>query len=118
MKYDKYIQLPIHPRTRGGKPQLHTERVIFSHISYLNHCRLYYISSVTSLSAKKDVNEMFTSYILNYLTLYMEKISPICADRVAVVEELLDIIDEILKEKQKKEEEQNVDILFQTISIH
>lgn len=48
----------------------------------------------------------------------MEKISPICADRVAVVEELLDIIDEILKEKQKKEEEQNVDILFQTISIH
>lgn len=118
LNYDEYIRLPIHPRTRSGKPQLHTERVIFSHISYLNHCRLYFINSVTSLSTKKDVNEMFVSYISKYLTLYVEKIKPICADRISVVEELLRIIKEIENEREKKEEEQNLDILFQPISIH
>ena len=71
LKYDEYIRLPIHPRTRGGKPQLHTERVIFSHVSYLNHCRLYHINLATSLSAKKDINEMFTTYILKYLMLML-----------------------------------------------
>ena len=96
LKYDEYIRLPIHPRTRGGKPQLHTERVIFSHVSYLNHCRLYHINLATSLSAKKDINEMFTTYILKYLMLYREKIKPICTDRIAVVEKLLGIIMNIM----------------------
>lgn len=118
LKYDEYIKLSIHPRTRSEKPQLHTERVIFSHISYLNHCRLYFINLSTSLSTKKDVNEMFTSYISKYLTLYVEKIKPICTDRMSVVEELLKIVKEIEDEREKKEEEQNLDILFQPISIH
>ena len=118
LKYDEYIRLPIHPRTRGGKPQLHTERVIFSHVSYLNHCRLYHINLATSLSAKKDINEMFTTYILKYLMLYREKIKPICTDRIAVVEKLLGIIMNIMYEKQKKEEEQDLNVLFQSISIH
>lgn len=118
LNYDEYIQLSIHPRTRSGKPQLHTERVIFSHISYLNHCRLYFINSVTSSNTKKDVNEMFVSYISKYLTLYVKKIKPICTNRMSVVEELLKIIKEIENEREKKEEEQNLDILFQPISIY
>ena len=42
---EEYMSLNIHPITNYNKsPQLHTERVIFSHISYLNNVRLFFIN--------------------------------------------------------------------------
>lgn len=49
----QYINLPIHPRTNSGKPQLHTERIIFSHIDYLSKCRDYHISISKALEKKE-----------------------------------------------------------------
>ncbi len=114
LNYKKYINAPIHPRTISGKPQLHTERIIFSHISYLNHCRLYYINMEMSLKEKKKLNDMYVSYILKYLTLYMDKLLVINSDRKKVAEDLQNIIKDIEREKEKKE--QNLNILFQSIS--
>ena len=108
--YEKYNKLPIHPRTKGGNVQLHTERIIFSHISYLNYCRLYYINLYIDLEKKKEVNNIFVSYIKQYLILYDENICPINSDRTKVAEELKSIIKEIETGDQDK--------LFLSISIH
>lgn len=117
-EYEKYIQLPIHPRTRSGKPQVHTERIIFNHISYLNDCRLYQINSIDSLSKKKRINNMFVSYIKKYLTLYWNEITPISSDRKTVARDLFKTINEIEVEKKKREDEQNLVVLFQSISTN
>lgn len=90
-----YVRLPIHPRTNNGNPQLHTERIIFSHISYINNCRMYHLDQVHSMNEKKALNNMFVEYIQKYLGLYQKYIAPICQDREKLATELSRIVDEI-----------------------
>lgn len=92
---EEYVELPIHPKTRSGKPQLHTERIIFSHIAYLDHCRRYHLSQAKVLNEKKEVHKVFVKYILEYLRLYSEYIEPISTGRKKIVEDLQIIIKDI-----------------------
>lgn len=78
---DMYNQLPIHPRTNNGKSQLHSERIIFSHISYLNHCRLYHMKKTELLDEKVELNKLFIRYIKMYMDLYYAYIYPIDTKR-------------------------------------
>lgn len=86
---EDYIELPIHPRTKRLNPQLHTERIIFSHIAYLDHCRRYFIGrqSIKFEQAKK-VSEPFHIGIKKYLKLYKDYIEPINPTRRNVYDEL------------------------------
>lgn len=90
--YREYIGLAIHPRTNSGKPQLHTERIIFSHIAYLDHCRRYHISQVKLLNEKKTFHAMYIQYISKYLELYSEYIAPISTDRKKIAEDLWKVV--------------------------
>lgn len=83
-----YIHLPINPRTNHGSPQLHTERTIFSHISYLDHCRRFYILKSDIFDEKKQMNTLFVDSIESYLSLYREYIAPVDSSRHVVAEEL------------------------------
>lgn len=107
--YKQYIKLPIHPRTYSGNPQLHTERIIFSHIHYLNHCRIYHINRTNMPAEKKTLNTIFINYISKYLNLYLEYIQPINTDRIKVAKDLLEII-------QKIETGEEDSVLYQSIS--
>lgn len=107
--YKQYIKLPIHPRTYSGNPQLHTERIIFSHIHYLNHCRIYHINRTNMPSEKKTLNTIFINCISKYLNLYLEYIQPINTDRIKVAKDLLEII-------QKIETGEEDSVLYQSIS--
>ena len=109
LDYNQYIKLPIHPRTRFGKSQLHTERIIFSHISYLDHCRAYFIDQAKSLDDKKKINEMFVDKIDKYLGLYINYIQPINTSRTKVAENLSAIIQDIRTGKTEE-------VIFQAIS--
>jgi hypothetical protein len=111
----EFVKLRIHPRTNGGKPQLHTERIIFSHISYLNHCRLYHIDRVVSFEEKKDINSMFVKYIMKYLQLYYDYVAKIHNARKSVADELGSIAKRVNKEISKVDG--NTDKMFQSISL-
>lgn len=82
-----YLSLKFHPRTLSMNPQLHIERVIFSHIEYFNRYRLFLISK-----EKPDIydefNEILLEYISLYLELYNEYVSEISSDRNRVVKKL------------------------------
>ena len=76
----EYLTLPFHPRTRSGNPQLHIERVIFSHMEYFNRYRMYLISKKAPY--KYDAfNDILLEYISKYLMLYKNYISQISPDR-------------------------------------
>lgn len=107
--YAQYINLPIHPRTYSGKAQLHTERIIFSHISYLNHCRMFHIARMEFEEEKKKINNMFVDKINQYLSLYINYIQPISNSRKKVAEDLINIIKNI-------KEGTTEDVIFQSIS--
>lgn len=83
-KYNKtkneYLNLPFHPRTRYNNPQLHIERVIFSHIAYFNNYRLYLISKGRHYKYDK-FNDILIEYIEVYLNLYDEYVSIISCNR-------------------------------------
>lgn len=82
----KYLTLPFHPRTRVGNPQLHIERVIFSHLEYLNKYRMYLIKK--RKPKYNEFNNVLLKYIGKYLGLYEKYILKICADRKEVADEL------------------------------
>ena len=69
--------------------QLHIERIIFSHISYLNKCRQYYIDVYNSDTQVRDkINDIFLEYIGNYLDLYNDKVMVMSTARKRVYDSL------------------------------
>jgi len=50
--------------------QFHGERIIFSHIGYINSFRLYLINSDLGLDKRKNGNKFVATYIIKYLDLY------------------------------------------------
>lgn len=106
----QYVALPIHPRTEKGHPQIYTERIIFSHVEYLNRCRKYHLDRTESFEKKKQINKIFVDYMEKYLGLYMKYIAPIDSSRTKIAKDLLSIIDDIINAKDNEE------ILFQSVS--
>ena len=81
----QYITLPFNPRTTKTKrPQLHSERAIFSHISYLNQYRLYIKDAQGYQIEKYSINKYLVETIIGYLNLFDSKIAPVYADRTIV----------------------------------
>lgn len=76
----KYLELPFHPRTRSKNPQLHIERVIFSHIAYFNNYR-HYLVKKRKPKNYNEFNDKLIEYIGKYLGLYNQYVSRISNDR-------------------------------------
>lgn len=115
---EQYLSLPIHPITNiTHSPQLHTERIIFSHIAYLNNVRLYYLDSaiISDVDKRKEYNEMFVDYIGRYLELYSMYIKSISTKRNFVADQLEEIVNNI--KKSIKRGDDDLKILFQSISL-
>ena len=89
---EEYLKQLIHPRTNQGNPQLHTERIIFSHIAYLNHCRLYHINKESISSNKETINNTFLERIDKYIQLYYDYIFSIDPSREHIIISLKDKI--------------------------
>ena len=81
-----YLTLPFHPRTRNGNPQLHIERVIFSHLEYFNKYRMYLIKK--GKPNYNIFNDIILEYIEKYLCLYKKYILKICANRKEVADRM------------------------------
>lgn len=92
---NEYVNCLIHPRTYHNNPQLHTERMIFSHIAYLDYCRLYFLSKTLDYGKKKSINLIFLDTIKNYLRIYREYIKPINPNREEIAKELEEIAEKI-----------------------
>lgn len=109
---EAYVKSFIHPRTYRRNPQLHTERIIFSHISYLDHCRRYYIHSPEcDFAYANNICRPFLNGIEKYLTLYNKYVNPINPSRRNVYDELLHQLSEIRQAKTK-------DDLLRRIEMH
>lgn len=111
-----YLNRLFHPTTNNNRPQLHTERTIFSHIAYLNNVRLYFLDERITADMKKrrEFNSLFTTYINKYLGLYADEILPICDERKNVYDKLKGIMGFVdLAEKFGRDTE----AMFQTISL-
>lgn len=91
-----YLYDKIHPRTRNGNPQLYEERVIFSHIDYLNNCRMILIN-------KNDdyikYNKLFVEQIKKYFELYKKYIKDVSNQRAELAGNLEKIADKIRDSK-------------------
>lgn len=118
VKEEDYEALRIHPRTTHSRSsQLHTERIIFSHIAYLNNVREFFINSVAADFVKqKRYNELFVTRISNYLDLYNTSIHPISSQRSEVHDGLRRIVDKIQKAISNNSDDAQV--LFQSISLN
>ncbi len=81
---DEYIEEKFHPRTKWGSAQLHIERIIFSHISYFNKCRLYFIES----KKQYEFNDIFLRYIEKYLELYSDNVIKMSDRRINIYNDL------------------------------
>ena len=90
----EYLELDIHPRTRSNISQLHAERIIFSHIHYLDHCRKYHLKYNKSVS-KKEINDLFKKNIREYLLLYHTYIEPKDRRRIDVANNLTERLKEL-----------------------
>lgn len=87
LERSQYLTLSFHPRTRSKNPQLHIERVIFSHIAYFNNYRIYLVSK--KQPQKYDgFNKVLLVYIKNYLGLYDKYVSKISSDRNEIAEKM------------------------------
>lgn len=116
---EKYLSLPIHPTTNiTHSSQLHTERIIFSHIAYLNNVRLYYLNEAVmpTFPERKKYNKTFVSFIEKYLNLYYTHIKPVSEKRTFIAEQLIEIVKKINKAIEQEKDEPN--ILFQSISLN
>lgn len=115
---EEYLTLPIHPKTSNKhSPQLHTERTIFSHISYLNNVRKYFLDKETTpdFSERKKYNSCFVELIKQYLDLYYSKIVEITDMRKKVADSLLEIVNEINEAIENKNDDEK--IIFKSISL-
>lgn len=77
---EEFLKLPFHSITKSKKVQLHEERIIFSHISYLELFRRFKIGSITD-EKKKDINKLMVDTIIGYLSLYDQYVEPIDKQR-------------------------------------
>ena len=69
--WDEYLKSCIHPRTASFSPQLHSERLIFRHIDYLNSCRAYHVlKNVDNEKQHDHLNKLFLDSIADYIDLY------------------------------------------------
>ena len=84
---NQYLELPFHPRTHYGNPQLHIERVIFSHTEYFNKFRMYLMEKNNPKKYDK-FNDILLNYIKKYIALYNNYISKICTDRKEIAGKL------------------------------
>ena len=87
----EYLMCIFHSRTKAGNLQLHIERVIFSHISYLNNYRLYLIKKdkkPRKSQKTEDFNSILISYIDKYLELYETEILPISSNRKEIAAQM------------------------------
>lgn len=85
----KYLDLPFHSKTNAGNLQLHIERVIFSHIGYLNDYRMYLIKvKPEHINTIDRFNDLLLQYIDNYLSLYETNIVNISSERKDVAEKM------------------------------
>lgn len=108
---EDYIKLPIHPRTKRLNPQLHTERIIFSHIAYLDHCRRYLVARQSvDFEQSKKVSEPFHIGIKKYLILYKNYIAPINPARQ-------NVYDELQQQLSVVQDAKNMDDLLQHIEM-
>lgn len=98
-----YIDCRIHPRTNHGNAQLHTERIIFSHIAYLDHCRQYHISKTIDTKLKTKLNNIFLDGMENYLGSYEKYIKPLNPSRAHIAKKLAEIIESIRLSKDEQE---------------
>lgn len=114
---EEYLALPFHPTTNRHSPQLHIERTIFSHVAYLNSVRLYFVDEriTCEIDKRKEYNAMFVDYIHKYLTLYANKILPICKNRKFVYYQLIEKVNRIKHEIDRKGDDPK--ILFDSISL-
>lgn len=96
----EYLESMFHPRTENGKPQLHTERVIFKHIDYLENYRLYVAQ--TSENFEPDEQEAIREHLLKmvskYLNLYYSKINKIDGRRTTVAEKLCGVLRKVMND--------------------
>ncbi len=85
LSIEEYLNLKFHPKTNNGNYQLHIERVIFSHIDYLNECRIYNVQlhKEDKILAEKFHN-LLLGYCKKYIDLYFEYILTISSDRQAI----------------------------------
>lgn len=113
---DEYIKLPIHPIMKRGGSQFHTERVIFSHIAYLNNVREYFIYKAKKINEKRQYNNLFVKMIKKYLDLYDNSIRTICDVRADVADGLREIVNKI--EEENKNTNADEKILFKSISLN
>ena len=86
----KYLNQLFHPRTYNRKSQLHTERVIFNHIEYLDNYRFYVEHCTESdiSSQKQEIREAILAKIDEYLKLYSKYIVDIDIRRSSIAIEL------------------------------
>ena len=115
---EEYLSLPIHPTTNTTcSPQLHIERIIFSHIGYLNNVRRYFldVNVISDLEQRKKYNILFIDYIRRYIGLYFDYVWPISSRREKIASELKMIVDDI--DEAIKNNDDKTARLFKSISI-
>lgn len=87
---EQYMPEPINVRTtRGKKPQLHEERVVFCHIYHLEAYRFYLINTLYKEKDGKyrsDINKRLTAIIKRYLQIHDDYINS--TEQVNVVDAL------------------------------
>lgn len=85
---EKYYESEIDLRTIEKKSvQLHTERIIFAHIAYLNFCRLFKLKECGD-TERDELNCLFVDEIDEYLKLYEKHISGYMSQRKKVADGL------------------------------
>ena len=94
------MQLDFHPKTNKKNSQLHIERIIFSHISYLNYYRLHLIngdSKEEKTEKTNKFNDIVLLYISQYLDLYFNHISNFSSERKQIAEKMKGKVDKAIK---------------------
>lgn len=103
---EKLLNLPFHATTKNGNTQLYEERIIFSHISYLELFRRSKIEGEMD-KGKIQINKLIVDTIIAYLNLYNTYIAKIDSQRKEVAKTLTDRAEEI---KQKNYEDNEIKI--------
>lgn len=103
---EEFLSLPFHATTKNGNTQLYEERIIFSHISYLELFRRSKIEGEMD-KGKIQINKLIVDTIIAYLNLYNTYIAKIDSQRKEVAKTLTDRAEEI---KQKNYEDNEIKI--------
>lgn len=96
----EFLKLPFHSTTNNGNSQLHEERIIFNHISYLELFRRSKITGEMNEN-KIAINKLIVDKIIEYLELYYTYIANIDPQRKEVAKTLMDKAEAIKKTEYK-----------------